>query len=161
MQAGVTPGRGCVSCSATRSWCAAGAASAPTPLALELRPALPLRHIDIRVVLGERGMGIRMAEAMLRRPMQLLWHERTHADAGSRYFRELILDAAGAHRRPGGGRGRRVPVPAQMLTRRPNPTCTVGARTPGKSTGSSSGVPGSSGSRKGSSAKRNSPPRVP
>ncbi|HET9450760.1 MAG TPA: LysR substrate-binding domain-containing protein, partial [Aggregicoccus sp.] len=114
-----------------------------------------LRHIDIRVVLGERGQGNRMAEAMLRRhglvrdiaaivpgfsaalmlaastdlvagvprriasaladalslklidvpgpplrfPMQLVWHERTHADAGSRCFRELILEvAAGAPR---------------------------------------------------------------
>jgi DNA-binding transcriptional LysR family regulator len=26
-------------------------------------------------------------------PMSLVWHERTHADSGARYFRELVLDA--------------------------------------------------------------------
>jgi hypothetical protein len=27
-------------------------------------------------------------------PMQLQWHERTHRDPGSRYFRELVVEAA-------------------------------------------------------------------
>ena len=35
----------------------------------------------------------------LRFHMQLLWHERTHADAGSRYFRQFIQEAAGTQER--------------------------------------------------------------
>ncbi len=109
-----------------------------------------LRHIDIRVALGERGEGNKLAEAAFRRqglvrdvaatvpgfsaalmlaastdlaagvprrlatalagalsltvldipghplrfPMQLVWHERTHADPGSRFLRVLIVEAA-------------------------------------------------------------------
>jgi DNA-binding transcriptional LysR family regulator len=108
-----------------------------------------LRHIDIRIALGERGIGNRMAEAFfeqhglvrdvaiavpsfaaalmlaaatdlaagvprriakafgkvlpiqiaelptppMRFAMLLQWHARTELDAGSRYFRKLILDA--------------------------------------------------------------------
>jgi DNA-binding transcriptional LysR family regulator len=109
-----------------------------------------LRHIDIRVALGEGGIGNRMAEAFFKQhglvrdiavavpsfsaalmlaastdlaagvprrlarthasllplqlldlpvpsfqfPMQLQWHERTHRDPGSRYFRERVVEAA-------------------------------------------------------------------
>jgi len=125
-----------------------GHPAARRPLSRERFNAL--RHIDIRVVLGEGGIGNRMAEAFFKKhglgrdvavavpsfsaammlaastdfatgvprrlarayasllpiqlvelpvpsfkfPMELQWHERTHHDPGSRYFRELVVEAA-------------------------------------------------------------------
>ena len=36
---------------------------------------------------------LRQAFALRPMPMSLLWHERTHEDAGARYFRDLVVEA--------------------------------------------------------------------
>jgi DNA-binding transcriptional LysR family regulator len=54
----------------------------PRRLAERFLSMLPLRIIELPF-------------AAMQFRMQLLWHDRTHADPGSRFFRELVLRCLG------------------------------------------------------------------
>ena len=58
---------------------------------------------------------VETAFALRPMPMSLVWHERTHEDAGARYFRDLVLRAVGPGRGHGGGRAR--PAQSKRLAR--------------------------------------------
>ena len=59
------------------------AAGMPRRVAERLRAMMPLRLLELPT-------------PPMAFEMQLVWHERTHADAGSRCFRQLVLDAVPA-----------------------------------------------------------------